>query len=477
MATFAPNPEAVARVPRSIAYRYDALPLNLAGGVLTVALAAPDDTAVLDALRTATRLRLRPLPMARDAIRENLRVAYGETVAPAAAARERDGDAPAVRALDLVFARAIAAHASDIHVEPSGGGGRVRLRVDGILRELETIPPELFAAFTSRLKLVAGMDIADRRQPQDGRCGIPFEQREIDARVASVPTIDGEKIVVRLLDRYAAAPDLATLGVPREMLECYRAAAVHAPWGFVVVTGPTGSGKTTTLYATLAELDARSRNVCSVEDPIEMRLNGVSQVQVNLRAGLTFPLVLRAFMRQDPDVVMVGEMRDGETAAVAVSAALAGQVVFTTLHANDAPRTIDRLVELGVARHSLAAALTAVVAQRLVRVLCEQCRVREPIPAAVRETLRTTLEAWYVAGGCRACAGTGYLGRTGVYELMDVDDATRDAIATGASSVHVAQLAARSGYRPMRDHALAKVLAGTTSFDELTRVVAWSAAR
>ncbi|HYW54473.1 MAG TPA: GspE/PulE family protein [Dongiaceae bacterium] len=474
MTTFAPNPEAVARVPRAIAYRYDALPLNVADGVLTVALAVPTDTAVLDALRTATRLRLRPLPMERDAIRENLRAAYGE---PAIAAeRGRGDDAPAVRAVELVFARAIAAHASDIHVEPCASGGRVRLRVDGILRELETVPAELFPTFSSRLKLLAGMDIADRRQPQDGRCGIPFEQREIDARAASVPTLDGEKIVVRLLDHYAATPDLAALGMPADMLRRYRG-AVHAPWGFVLATGPTGSGKTTTLYASLAELDARSRNVCSVEDPVEMRLRGVSQVQVNVRAGLTFPLVVRAFMRQDPDVVMIGEMRDGETAAVAVSAALAGQVVFTTLHANDAPRTIDRLVELGVARHSLAAALTAVVAQRLVRTLCEQCRVRESIPAQLRETLRTTHDAWYAARGCRACAGTGYLGRTGVYELMDVDDTTRDAIATGASSVHVAQLAARNGYRPMRDDALAKVLGGTTSFDELTRVVAWSAAR
>ena len=476
MATFAPNPEAVARVPRAIAYRYDALPLDLDDGVLTIALAAPSDAAILDALRTATRLRLRPLTMARDAIRENLRVAYGEPPASLAAARDRDGEAPAVRAVERVLARAIAAHASDVHIEPAAAGGRVRLRVDGILRELETIANDLFPAFTSRLKLLAGMDIADRRQPQDGRCGIPFEQRHIDARVASVPTIDGEKIVVRLLDRYAATPDLAALGMPAEMLARYRS-AVHAPWGFVLATGPTGSGKTTTLYASLAELDARSRNVCSVEDPIEMRLAGVSQVQVNLRAGLTFPLVVRAFMRQDPDVVMVGEMRDAETAAVAVSAALAGQVVLTTLHANDAPRTIDRLVELGVARHSLAAALTAVVAQRLVRTLCEQCRVREPIPAQVGESLRAAHDAWYVAGGCRACAGTGYMGRTGVYELLDVDDAMRDAIATGASSVHVAQLAARNGYRPMRDDAAAKVLAGTTSFEELTRVVAWSAAR
>jgi type II secretory ATPase GspE/PulE/Tfp pilus assembly ATPase PilB-like protein len=473
MAIFAPNPEAVARVPRAVAFRYDALPLTIAEGVLSVALADPGDAAVVDALRAATRLRVRPLAMARETIREKLHVAYGES--PAASV-ERGADAPAVRAVDSVFARAIAAHASDVHVEPAGDGGRVRLRVDGILRELETVPADLLPAFVSRIKLLAGMDIADRRTPQDGRCGIPFEQREIDARVASVPTIDGEKLVVRLLDRYGSTPELAGLGMPPAFLERYRA-AVHAPWGFVLVTGPTGSGKTTTLYASLAELDARSRNVCSVEDPVEMRLRGVSQVQVNPRAGLTFPLVLRAFMRQDPNVVMVGEMRDGETAAVAISAALAGQTVFATLHANDAPRTVDRLIELGVARHSLAAALTGVVAQRLVRTLCERCRVRTPIPNAIRDALAIAQDSWHVAGGCRGCAGSGYLGRTGVYELIDVDDAIRDAIATGASSVQVASLAARGGYRPMREDALAKVLAGTTSFDELTRVVEWSGAR
>ena len=474
MAIFAPNPEAIARVPRSIAFRYDVLPLSVTDGVLAVALADPHDATVIDTVCAATHMRIRPLPMGRDAIRENLRVAYGgASTSPDDA--DRAGDRPAVRAVDLVFARAVAAHASDIHIEPrAGGGGRVRLRVDGILCELETIPAELFAAFGSRVKLLAGMDIADRRQPQDGRCGIPFEGREIDARVASVPTLDGEKLVIRLLDRYGGAPNLNSLGMPPPLLERYRA-AVHAPWGFTLVSGPTGSGKTTTLYASLAELDARSRNVCSVEDPVEMRLGGVSQVQVNLRAGLTFPLVLRAFMRQDPNVVMVGELRDGETASVAVSAALAGQTVFATLHPNDAPRTIDRLVELGVARHSLAAALTAVVSQRLVRVLCEQCRARERIPARSREVLRTEQEDWFVASGCRACAGTGYLGRTGIYEIMEIDDAARDMIATGASSVNVAQHAARSTYRPMRHDAVDKVLAGVTSFDELTRCVAWSA--
>jgi type II secretory ATPase GspE/PulE/Tfp pilus assembly ATPase PilB-like protein len=262
--SYSPSPDAIARVPRAVAFRHDALALTLTEGVLAVALADPADANVVDLLRATTRLRIRPLPMPRDTIRERLQIAYGD--ASAVAAHEH-ADAPAVREVDLVFARAVAAHASDIHVEPSGdGGGRIRLRVDGILRELQPIPAAVFPAFCSRLKLIAALDIADRRQPQDGRCGIPYEGREIDARVASVPTIDGEKIVVRLLDRYSSAPDLATLGMPREMLARYRT-ALGAPWGFVVVCGPTGSGKTTTLYASLAALETTSRNVCSVEEP------------------------------------------------------------------------------------------------------------------------------------------------------------------------------------------------------------------
>jgi len=461
---------ALARVTRAFAFRYDVLPLAIEDGVLSVALANIADAEVLDLVRSATRLRIAPLELPLAEIRARLRTAYGTD---ALAQERRANEAPAVRTVDAIFARAIASHASDIHIEPRADGGRIRLRIDGILREIERIPSELFAPVTSRIKLIAAMDIADKRQPQDGRYTVPFEQREIDARVSSVPTIDGEKLVIRLLDHQAQAPSLAHLGIPSTMLARYRE-LVRAPWGFIVVTGPTGSGKTTTLYASLTELDASTKNISTVEDPIEMRVAGVSQVQINPRAGVSFPTVLRSFMRQDPNVIMVGEMRDAETAAVAISASLAGQLVFTTLHANDAPRTIERLVELGVARHSLAAGLSAVVAQRLVRKLCEQCRAKRPIPADMQVRLKTTQREWFVPGACRACAQTGFIGRVGVYELLIINDTLRDAIANGGSSVQIAALARPSGFEPMIADGFEKVLAGITSFEELIRVVAWS---
>ena len=464
--------QAVGRMPKSVAFRLDALPLEIDDGTLVVALHDPEDANVLDQLRMATRVRIRAVAMPRDLIRERLRDAYS-TSDPSASANERRTDAPAVRAVDSMFERAIRSHASDIHVEPlHDGSGRIRIRIDGILRAIETVPAALLGSFVSRIKLVAAMDIADKRQPQDGRYSVGYEGRTIDARVSSVPTIDGERIVIRLLDENATAPNLATLGMPPDVLAAYRR-MVHAPWGFVVVTGPTGSGKTTTLYASLAELDSESKNICSVEDPIEMRVDGVAQVQVSTRSGLTFPAVLRSFMRQDPNVIMVGEMRDAETASVAISASLAGQLVFTTLHSNDAPRTIERLVELGVARHALAAGLTAVVAQRLVRTLCEHCKAREVIPETIRRAVDFGSAQWYVARGCRVCSNTGFVGRIGVYELLKIDDIVRDAIASGGSSVQIGKLGRESGYRPMALDGLEKVKSGVTSFEELSRVVAW----
>lgn len=316
------------------------------------------------------------------------------TFAPAENAPAAEINAPAVRAVDASLRTAIDLRASDVHVEPSSSGvGHVRIRIDGILRSAETIAAEHYPAFVSRIKLLAGMDIANRRIPQDGRYSLSLDGRHIDARVSSIPTLDGEKLVIRLLDHQLALPRLEELGMGPALLATYRLAS-HAPWGFVVVSGPTGSGKTTTVYASIAELDCRTRNVCTVEDPIEARLPLASQVQVNARAGLSFPTVLRSFVRQDPDVIMIGEMRDAETVATGVAAALAGQTVFATVHSNDAPRTVDRLVELGVDRHSLAAALTMVVAQRLVRRLCTNCRREVPIPSQIRDRLTGKPLSW-----------------------------------------------------------------------------------
>ena len=360
-----------------------------------------------------------------------------------------ESGAPAVRAVDAILRRAVVLHASDVHVEPSSDGGRIRLRIDGLLRTVDTVSRELYPAFVQRMKLLAALDVANRRVPQDGRYAFVVDGRAIDARVASIPTLEGEKLAIRLLDCADDPPRLDALGMEPSTLAAYRSFA-GAPSGFVVISGPTGSGKTTTLYASLAELDRATRNVCTVEDPVETRVAGVTQVHVNPRAGLTFPAVLRAVVRQDPDVIMIGEIRDPETCAVGVAAALAGQTVFATVHSNDAARTIDRLVELGIARHSLAAALTAVVAQRLVRTLCANCRG---------------------SGGCAACGGTGYTGRTGLFELLAVDDAIRDAIAAGASSATIARIAAANGHRTLAAAARAKLAAGMTDRAEVLRVV------
>lgn len=464
--------EAIGRVPRALAFRYDILPLWFDNGLLCVALPDPADVDVLDRVRRATRLRVKPVAMAREQIRARLVAAYGSDTPAGSLDQRRTADAPAVRNVDTVFAEAIAAHASDIHVEPQTGGGTIRLRIDGILTAPQALRSDLYTAFVSRIKLLAGMDIADKRQPQDGRLSIPFEQREIDARVSSMPTLDGEKLVIRLLDHQTQTCDITALGMPPDLLAVYRR-LLRSPWGFIVVTGPTGSGKTTTLYASLTDLDVATKNVCSVEDPVEMRVRGVTQVGVNPRAGITFESALRGFMRQDPNVIMVGEMRDAQTAAVAISASLAGQLVFTTLHSNDAPRTIERLVELGVARQSLAAGLTAVLAQRLVRRLCEGCRREAPIPFDLQTRLGTPALGWWLPVGCAACAQTGYCGRVGVYEMLVVDDALRDTIGAGGSSVAIAQAAAATAYRPMFHDGFAKVLSGETSFEELVRVVAW----
>lgn len=379
-------------------------------------------------------------------------------------------DEPAIRAVDEIFDSAIRSRASDVHVEPWADGGRVRERVDGVLRESRFLQAQLFPLVLSRLKLLAGMDIADRRLPQDGRYTVERGGRSIDARMSSMPTAGGETLALRLLDARAAIPSLEALGMPLDLARRYRR-LLHAPTGFIVVCGPTGSGKTTTLYASLAERNIEAQHLCSVEDPIEIRLHGVAQVQVNARAGLTFAAGLRSFLRQDPNVIMIGEMRDAETAGVATSAALCGQLVMTTLHSDDCLVAIERLLELGIGPRGVATAMSAIVSQRLLRQLCASCKMpgRAGLDAAhVGIDAETTVAR---AVGCEQCDGTGYRGRSAIFEILAMTPPVRHAIESQADPLRLRAAALESGYEPLQARVAQFVLAGETSVEEVVRAI------
>ena len=360
--------------------------------------------------------------------------------------------------VDRILRRAVAVGASDVHVEPQGDDVRVRYRIDGVLQTVGTLRGAQAQAVTSRVKVLAELDVAERRRPQDGRLQVEADGRAVDVRVSVVPVSTGEKVVLRLLDRSALALDLDRLGFEPGDLARFRE-AIAAPYGIVLVTGPTGSGKTTTLYAALREIASDEVNVVTVEDPIEYELGRINQTQARPDLGFGFAEALRAFLRQDPDVMMVGEIRDVETARVAVRSALTGHLVFSTLHTNDAASAVPRLADMGVEPYLLAASVRMVVAQRLVRVLCEACkRPAEP-------------EGTYEAVGCEDCQGTGYRGREAVYEVLDVDRELAEAIGRGASHAEVQSLAADRGVRTLRDAAVRKWRSGRTSEDEVRRVV------
>ncbi|OTP69047.1 GspE/PulE family protein [Caballeronia sordidicola] len=377
---------------------------------------------------------------------------------PAEAIAEADS-APAVALLTDTLREAASRGASDIHVEPGEHEWRIRLRIDGALHTYLTPPPHLRDAFTTRIKVLARMDIAERRVPQDGRLRLPLANGSPeDYRVNSLPVLFGEKLVLRRLDSLPKDLSLAALGLAADQQRTVEA-AIHAPHGLVLVTGPTGSGKTLSLYCFLQMLNAESRNVCSVEDPAEIQLAGINQVSVRDKAGLTFAVALRAFMRQDPDVIMVGEIRDAETADVAVKAAQTGHLVLSTLHTNDAPAAIARLIDIGIAPYNLASALRLVTAQRLVRRLCEACRVASDLEL---EPGFRPLEP----RGCAACHGIGYRGRVGVHQLMPVSEAMRELIVARAATHAVMRQARSEGMPSLRDAAFARVREGVTSVAE-----------
>ncbi|HSC31457.1 MAG TPA: GspE/PulE family protein [Gemmatimonadaceae bacterium] len=458
-----------------------------ADGSLVVAV-APDALVpeALDDLGLAYRRSIVPELTPRDEVERliarltsgsdaSLTVGHAEQDDEALIADVRDvaNSAPVAAYVNFLVGEAVRAEASDIHLEATRTGLQVRFRLDGILLPAPAAPVGLETAILSRLKLMADLDIAERRRPQDGRIRVRLADRELDVRVSTVPTLHGESVVLRVLDRGGRPVGLEALGMPAAILDQARTLA-KKPHGMVLVTGPTGSGKTTTLYAALRLRDAGAEKIITIEDPIEYQLPGITQVPVHTQAGVTFAAALRSILRQDPDVIMVGEMRDGETASLAVQAAMTGHLVFSTLHTNDALGAIPRLVDLGVPSYLVAATVDAVMAQRLLRRVCSNCV--EPVDAAACEA-HAAIPAALRAGpivqgrGCAKCRQTGYSGRLGVFELIVLSDAMQDAVSRHASRADLRDLAESGGWHPLWDDAWAKVAAGLTTVEEVLRVV------
>jgi general secretion pathway protein E len=474
-------------------------PYETAEGELRLAIADPSDSAVLRTMElTLGRTCVREIASF-DEIEMILRTAIGtaEAEAPPSTTEDfsiadmRGGDeddldslrdmasgAPVVRTVSELFERAVELRATDIHIEPFRGTLQVRLRVDGMLRPISSPPADMARAIVSRVKILAGLNIAERRLPQDGRARVRVGSAEIDLRVATMPTAHGEAAILRVLERNQRLLDFSRLGFgPRDraILEQH----LEAPYGLIIVTGPTGSGKTTTLASALARLNAPTRKILTIEDPIEYEIAGVNQSQVKPAIGLTFATALRSFLRQDPDVIMVGEMRDGETAKIGIQASLTGHLVLTTLHTNTAAAAVTRLVDMGVEPFLLASTVRCIVGQRLVRTLCPECRKHKPLNQSVLDREPRYAALGLRAGekvgetvGCERCAGTGYRGRQGVFEVLEVSEPIRRLIGKEADDAAIEKAAQAEGMRTMIEDGLAKCRAGLTSIEEILRVTA-----
>jgi type IV pilus assembly protein PilB len=476
-------------VVNTAAKRYQAVPVGFVDKrTLLLAMADPSNVLAVDDVAIMTGYEVRVAVASPDAIGDLIsRMARLDDVVSGEGAteeseesqaeivnlRETADDAPVVKLVNQIVAQAVERGASDVHLAPDGHEVRVRVRVDGILQDITTVPRRMAAGVVSRVKIMAELDIAERRLPQDGRVGLTVDGRHVDLRVVTLPSVHGESIVMRILDKDSVVMKLEKLGmadVERERFEH----AFHETHGAVLVTGPTGSGKSTTLYAALLALNTPEKNIITVEDPVEYQLEGITQVQVSTKVGLTFATGLRAMVRADPDVIMVGEIRDRETAQIAVESALTGHLVLSTLHTNDAPSAITRLTEMGIEPFLVASALDCVLAQRLARMLCSNCKQRTIVSAEVlRESgykALVDLEA-YEPTGCRRCSGTGYRGRLGIYEVMTLSSDIRRMALERRPSEEIRDVAIRDGMRRLRDDGLEKVRQGLTSIAEIARVI------
>jgi type IV pilus assembly protein PilB len=503
-------------VPSETARKYRIVPLSRAGATLTIAMVDPTNVFAMDDIKFMTGYNVEPVVASEAAVVDAIEKYYGarpvvvrgqmapppgesalevaakaleempavdggdvevlEEISVEALARQGE-EAPVVKLVNIILMSAISKGASDVHVEPYEKEYRVRYRVDGILYTVMTPSLRMRDAITSRIKIMAKLDIAEKRLPQDGRIKIRFADngaiREIDFRVSVLPTLFGEKIAMRLLDKAKLMLDMTKLGFEEESLRKLEV-QIQKPWGMVLVTGPTGSGKTNTLYSSISRLNTPETNIMTAEDPVEFNLPGVNQVQVRENIGLTFATALRSFLRQDPNIILVGEIRDFETAEIAVKAALTGHLVLSTLHTNDAPSTINRLMNMGIEPFLVASSLNLICAQRLVRRVCGNCRVPDSVPPPALEQIGFSPEEFrtvtpYKGAGCETCNHTGYKGRVGLYEVMEITNELRELVLVGASALELRRKAVEEGMVTLRDSGLRKIRAGVTSIEEVLR--------
>lgn len=493
-------------VAENVARKLKILPIAKKNGKLTLAMKNPLDIFAIDEVRMMTGVDVEPAIAPEEDIINAIGRCYrsqvnvteqvdsvikefdtGDIDFDAASSDESDEDisieqlrelseeAPVIKLANLIISRGIGDGGSDIHIEPAKDFVRVRLRVDGLLHEIMRVPKKVQASLISRIKIMAEMDIATKRAPQDGRIGAMIDGRQFDFRVSTLPSVFGEKIVMRILDKSSVSVGLHKLGMLPETLEKFEG-LISRTYGIILVTGPTGSGKSTTLYSVLSKLNSGEKNILTIEDPVEYELEGLTQVQINNKAGLTFASGLRTMLRQDPDIAMVGEIRDAETATIATEAALTGHLVLSTLHTNDAPGAMTRMVDMGIEPFLIASSVIGVIAQRLVRVVCPKCKEQYTPPRDAVGRLGIEIDGdtkvtFYRGRGCDHCRGSGYKGRLGVYELMLITDRVRDLVLQKSSAHVIREAAIDGGMKTLKDDAVAKILLGQTTLEECLRVI------
>lgn len=482
--------EVISMVPDDLCRRNQLLPLSIVNGRITVAMANPKNFAAIDDVSASTGMPVIPMvampSQVKDAINRYLRAnaELTELSHEIAATAKKEVDlesdsgedaSPVARFVSLLINQAIDDHCSDIHIEPQEDGLLVRYRIDGVLHVFQKAPKAMTQGVISRIKVMSDMDIGERRKPQDGRITVKHNGQKVDLRVAALPTVWGEKIVMRILSTPSGNLKVEDLNFSQRNFDVF-SKAYNRPYGLVLVTGPTGSGKSTTLYATLGDVARPEINIITVEDPVEFHMRGINQVQVNNKAGMTFAAALRSILRADPDVVLIGEIRDQETANIAIEASLTGHLVLSTLHTNDAPSAVTRLTEMGVEPFLLSSSLAAVMAQRLARRLCKKCKRQDTATEAELRTLGvphmpdTPLPTIWRPVGCRECANTGYSGRVAIQQVMGVDSTMEDLIARGATSIDIDKAAKEQGMTTLRKDGWQKALQGITSVEEVLRV-------